>query len=291
VQLILTKVNSSKGGDRFLQKLFQTGVTSGIVATSNVNALPIALPAGSLRSMLDATIEAFQGQDSRQRRYHLSIDRKLNYALVDAVAKPTYATAPYSIITSGAGTPNTTSAKATVAPFNLTANYQHGTTKGAVFNTASSTTTTIQYLMYTQTGYAARKGPILDETVDFASPSASNPSAITKRFATSFFLERNAPLLVGSFELRGAGTAAHNLYGFSAGYAQTGASTFALVSRWKPGQWVEVVSVPLGLNGFYTVEAVDWGLEPGSYTQIIRITFNRKSPATLTSALARLKGG
>lgn len=290
VELILSKVNTAKAGDRFLQKLFSTGVTTGIAATTNTNALPIALPAGSLRSMLDATIEAFQGQDSRVRRYHISIDRKLNYTPVDSVAKPTYATAPYSIITTGAGSPNTTTAKATVAPYSLTANYQHATTKGAVINTTTSGPTTVSYLTYTQTGYAARKGPIFDDTIEFASPSASSPSALTRRFATSFFLERNSPLLVGSFELRGAGTAAHNIYGFSAGYAQTGASTFALVSRWKPGQWVEVVAAPLGLNGLYTVEAVDWSLEPGSFTQIIRVTFNRKSPATLTAVLATMKG-
>jgi hypothetical protein len=224
------------------------------------------------------------------RRYHISIDRKLNYTPVDSVAKPTYATAPYSIITTGAGSPNTTTAKATVAPYSLTANYQHATTKGAVINTTTSGPTKVSYLTYTQTGYAARKGPIFDDTIEFASPSASSPSALTRRFATSFFLERNSPLLVGSFELRGAGTAAHNIYGFSAGYAQTGASTFALVSRWKPGQWVEVVAAPLGLNGLFTVEAVDWSLEPGSFTQVIRVTFNRKSPATLTAVLARMKG-
>lgn len=290
VELILSKVNVAKAGDRFLQKLFNTSVTNGIVATTNTNALPIALPAGSLRSMLDATIEAFQGQDSRNRRYHISIDRKLNYTLVDATAKPTYATAPYSIITSGAGNPNTTTAKATVAPFSLTANYQHSTTKGAVVNTTTSAATTVTYLTYTQAGYAARKGPVFDDTIEFASPTATSTSALTRRYATSFFLERNSPLLVGSFELAGAGTAAHNIYGFSAGYAQTGASTFALVSRWKPGQWVEVVSVPLGLNGLFTVEAVDWSLQPGSYNQIIRVTFNRKSPATLTAILAKARG-
>ena len=291
VQLILAKVNSAKAGDRFLQKLFDTSVTTGISGTSNTNALPIALPAGSLRSMLDATVEAFQGQDSRVRRYHLSLDRKLNYTLVDSVAKPTYATAPYSITTSSAGTPNTTTSKATVAPFNLSVSYQHSTTKGAVFNTTSSGPTTVSYLTYTQAGYTARKGPIFDETVEFASPAATSPSAVTRRFATSFFLERSTPLLVGSFELRGAGTLAGvNDYGFSAGYAQTGASTFALVSRWKPGQWVEVVSVPLSINGYFTVEAVDWSLEPGSYTQVIRVTFNRKNPATLTALLAKSKG-
>jgi hypothetical protein len=104
--------------------------------------------------------------------------------------------------------------------------------------------------------------------------------------AKSYFLERHKPLLSGTFTLRGAGTAAHNEYGFSAGYAQTGASTFALVNRWEPGQWVEVTSAELGLSGFYRVEAVDWSLEPGAFLQVITITFNRRPQNGLTNLVS-----
>lgn len=291
VTAILSKVNGTKAGDRFLQKIFNTSVTTGISSTSNTNALPISLPAGSLRSMLDAVIEAFQGQDSRARRYHLSIDRTLNYSLVDSTAKPTFATAPYSITTSAIGNPNTTTGKATVNPFALTATYEHKTTKGAVFNTTTSGPIDIRYFKATEVGYASRIGPIFDETVEVSSPTSTSVSAVARRYATSFFLERNAPLLVGRFELRGGGTAAHNLYGFSAGYAQTGTASYALVSRWKPGQWCEVVAPSLSLSGLYTVEAVDWSLEPGSYVQKIAVTFNRKSPTSLTAAVGKLKAG
>jgi len=34
---------------------------------------------------------------------------------------------------------------------------------------------------------------------------------------------------------------------------------------------------------------VDWSLEPGSYTQIITITFNRRNPSDLASLIANLK--
>jgi hypothetical protein len=62
------------------------------------------------------------------------------------------------------------------------------------------------------------------------------------------------------------------------GYAQTGVSTFALVPRWEPGQYVEVTCSQLGLSGMYRVEQVDWSLDSGSFTQRIKITFNAKSP-------------
>ena len=93
-------------------------------------------------------------------------------------------------------------------------------------------------------------------------------------------------MLSGQFTIRGAGTQSFNQYGFSAGYAQTGVSTFALVNRWEPGQWVEVVSAGLGLSGFYRVEQVEWTLEPGSYTQVITVRFNRKNPTDLATLVA-----
>jgi len=222
--------------------------------------------------------------------------------LVDAAASaPTYATAPYSIIVTGAGTPNTSTAKATVAPFNLSVNWNHETAKAAMFTIPSTAGAGLtQVWAYTDlsndsTGgtaaqvYTARPGaPQLDAIVEFPT-AVSNPGAQIQRAAAAWFQERHKPLLSGSFELRGAGTAAWNQYGFGSGYAQTGASTFALVEGWKPGQWVEVTAAGLGLSGFYRVEQVDWALEPGSYVQRIRVTFNRKNPSDLATIVAGQK--
>jgi hypothetical protein len=97
-------------------------------------------------------------------------------------------------------------------------------------------------------------------------------------------------MLSGQFTLKGAGTAAHNTLGFVNGYAQTGASSFALVSGWQPGQWVEVVSVSLGLSGLYRVEQVDFSLEPGTYIAIITVSFSRKNPNDVAALIARLGG-
>ena len=296
---LLALTNQYKSTDYPLQRVMSTSGTANIVGgTVYANGPAIQFSSCSLRSALDTVIETYAGSDVKERRYYVDLAGTLNYKLVDAAAKPTYATAPYSIIVTGAGDPNTTTAKATVAPYNLSVNWDHSTIKNAQFTLPAAgadapLTTVLAYSdMYDEDGarvFATRSGaPVFDEVVDF--PGASNnQGAQIARAAAAYFIERYKPMLSGSFTLRGAGTAAHNNLGFSAGYAQTGASTFALVSRWEPGQWVEITAAGLGLSGFYRVEQVDWSLEPGSYTQIITITFNRRNPSDLASLIANLK--
>jgi hypothetical protein len=299
VKNLLALTNQYKSTDYPLQRVMSTSGTSNIVGgTVYASGPAIQFASCSLRSALDTVIETYAGSDVKERRYYVDLAGTLNYKLVDSAAKPTYATAPYSIIVTGAGTPNTTTGKATVAPYNLSVNWDHSTTKNAQFTLPAAgqgvpLTTVLSYAeMYDEDGarvFATRGGaPVFDEVVDF--PGASNnQGAQIARAAAAYFIERYKPMLSGSFTLRGAGTAAHNQYGFSAGYAQTGVSSFALVSRWEPGQWVEITAAGLGLSGLYRVEQVDWSLEPGSYTQIITITFNRRNPSDLASLIANLK--
>jgi hypothetical protein len=296
---LLALTNQYKSADQPLQRVLSTSSTANITGgTVYASGPAIQFSSCSLRSALDTVIETYAGSDVKERRYYVDLSGTLNYKLVDATAKPTYANAPYSIITTGAGTPNTTTGKATVAPYNLSVNWDHSTTKNAQFTLPAAgqgvpLTTVLAYTdVYDEDGvraYSTRSGaPVFDEVVDF--PGASNnQGAQIARAAAAYFIERHKPMLSGSFTLRGAGTAAHNQYGFSAGYAQTGVSTFALVSRWEPGQYVEITAAGLGLSGLYRVEQVDWSLEPGSYTQIITITFNRRNPSDLASLIANLK--
>ena len=296
---LLALTNQYKSTDYPLQRVLSTSGTANIVGgTVYANGPAIQFASCSLRSALDTVIETYAGSDVKERRYYVDLAGTLNYKLVDAAAKPTYASAPYSIIVTGAGTPNTTTGKATVAPYNLSVNWDHSTIKNAQFTLPAAgadapLTTVLAYSdMYDEDGarvFATRSGaPVFDEVVDF--PGASNnQGAQIARAAAAYFIERYKPMLSGSFTLRGAGTAAHNNLGFSAGYAQTGASSYALVSRWEPGQWVEITAAGLGLSGYYRVEQVDWSLEPGSYTQIITITFNRRNPSDLASLIANLK--
>ena len=299
VKNLLALTNQYKSTDYPLQRVMSTSGTANIVGgTVYANGPAIQFASCSLRSALDTVIETYAGSDVKERRYYVDLAGTLNYKVVDATAKPTYASAPYSIIITGAGTPNTTTGKATVAPYNLSVNWDHSTIKNAQFTLPAQgggapLTTVLAYSdMYDEDGtrvFATRSGaPVFDEVVDF--PGASNnQGAQVARAAAAYFIERYKPMLSGSFTLRGAGTAAHNNLGFSAGYAQTGVSTFALVSRWEPGQWVEITAAGLGLSGYYRVEQVNWSLEPGSYTQIITITFNRRNPSDLASLIANFK--
>jgi hypothetical protein len=294
VQELLGTTNAFHDTDYPLQRTFNTTGTANIVGgTAYTNQEAIQFPSTSLRSALDTIIETFSG-DGKERRYFIGLDGTLNYRLVDGTAKPTYATAPLSITTdAGAGNPNTTTAKATIAPYSLTVAWNHETTKSVMMTIPSTSgtpfTSVFQYNdLVDATGtaiFATRSGPLLDEVVDYPT-AVKNPGAVVQRAAVAYFTERHKPLLSGQFTLRGAGTQSFNAYGFSAGYAQTGASTFALVSRWEPGQWVEVTSAGLGLSGLYRVEQVDWNLEPGSYTQVITVRFNRKNPTDLAALIA-----
>ena len=138
---------------------------------------------------------------------------------------------------------------------------------------------------YVDSGYTLRPvSPRFDDVVE-APTRSTNVQAELGRVATAFFLERHKPILSGSLTIRGRGTESFNQYGFNSGYAQTGASTFALVEGWKPGQWVDITCAELGLSGLYRIEQVDWTLEPGSFTSAITITFNRRPASTLTHLL------
>ena len=216
------------------------------------------------------------------------MNRALNYKLVDTASKPTYATAPYKIITTGTQNPNTTSAAATVFPYSLDVSYDYNTVKSALFNISAEAGDGVSKVQtYLDADYTERKGgPVFDEVVDYPT-SSTNPAGAVARAAKSYFLEQHIPMQTITFTLRGAGTAAHNADGFSAGYYQTGAATFALQKRWEPGQWVSITSAELGLSGLYRVEQVDWNLMPGSFFQEIRITANRRTPNNIVDIIKK----
>ena len=294
VQSALSTVNTWKSKDYAIQRLVSTSTTTKIVGagSNSVNSTGITVPAGSLRSILDSLVEAYGGQDKKERRYYIDLNRRLNYALVDPTAKPTYADAPYKIITTGTQNTDTTSAAATLIPYSLSVSYDHGTVKSALFNVSAESTTVApvsKIVNYVDAGYTARaNAPVFDDVVSYPTASTS-PADSVKRAAASYFLERRLPILTGTLVLRGAGAAAFNKYGFSSGYYQTGASSFALQNRWEPGQWVSITCTELGLSGLYRVEQVDWSLEPGAFMQVITITFNRKNYNTLSAQVARGK--
>ena len=293
VQELLNQTNNFHIEDYTLQRTFNTAGTANIVGgTAKNNGEAIQFPSTSLRSALDTMVETFSG-DGKERRYYIGLDGTLNYKLVDASTQPVYATAPYAITTASAGNPDTTTGKATVAPYSLTVNWDYDTTKNVMMSvpnlTGSAYTAVYGYEDLTDNDgnqlYATRSGPKFDAVVDYPT-GVRNPAGQVQRAAAAYFTERHKSMLSGQFTLRGAGKAAHNLYGFSAGYGLNSSGVPTLVSRWEPGQWVEESSAPLGLSGLYRVEQVDWSLEPGSYTQVINVSFNRKNPSDLAMLIA-----
>jgi hypothetical protein len=296
VENLLKTTNAFHDTDYALQRTFNTSGTANIVGgTATRNGDAIQFPSTSLRSALDTVVETYMG-DGKERRYFVGLDGTLNYLLVDPANKPAYATAPYLITTdSVAGTPNVASgtARSSIAPYSLSVNWDHETTKNVMVTipalSGAPVTSVFAYSDFVDPDgsalFATRSGPVFDEVVDYPT-AARNPAAQAQRAATAFLTERHKPMLSGEFTLRGAGTVAHNQYGFSAGYAQTGVSSYALVERWQPGQWVEVNSAGLGLSGLYRVEQVEWTLEPSSYMQNITVKFNRKNPSDLANLIA-----
>ena len=297
VKTLLQTVNNTKAQDAALQRIFNTAGTASISGgTAYSLGVPLQFQPANLRDGLDTIVEAFSGQDTKLRRYHIDNKGNLNYNLVDPLSVPTYATAPYVITTdSAAGTPNTSTGKASVAPYNLSVSYDHDTTKTAMFvatNQAAPTRSSV--LTYTElyepdSGdalYPVRENaPRFDRIVEFPTANTNVQMAI-ERAAKSYFLEGRLPMLSGQFTLRGAGTAAWNANGFVSGYAQTGTATYSLVDSWQPGQWVEVNSASLNLSGLYRVEQVDLSFEPGSYVAIVTVSFNRKNPNDLSRLIA-----
>ena len=299
VKQMLSAVNNWHSADYPLQRLLDTTGTANISGGSAYKpSEAIYLPSTSLRSALDTIVETYQS-DTRLRRYYISPQGKLNWSLIDADAVPTYATAPYKIVVNGPGSPNTTTGAATVAAYNLTVTYDHDTVKRAQFNIPADKNGGQINTVFTYTDpaqgnggtaavgtavplYTERPGAAIFETVvDF--PNATK--SLLEVAAAAWFKERHQPMLSGQFELRGAGTAAHNTQGFFKGYYQTGASTFALTA-WAPGQFVDIEAPGLDLTGKYRVEQVSLSFEPASYRQIIGVTFNRKNPVDLASIIA-----
>lgn len=366
VKTILRNINAYKFDDYALQRILNTADETQIVGTPNtVSTLERRMPTDTLRSQLDAVLEALTAEDGKQRRYWVNAAGQLALQVVDVTAKPAYATAPYKIIVSGAGTPNTITTAATVTPYTLETTYDHQTTKNIILSVANESTQTEQIFQrdYVEAGYAVRpNAPKFDEIVE--SPTTAVGSGLGKAVdlaAKTYFLERREPILSASFRLVGAGTASHNNLGFSAGYAfltlgtmssasRTGSTvtitmasahglasgaeviiagitgaagtsmngTFTctvttttaftytaagtagsgtvtaataygakLVSKWEPGQWVDVTAAELGLSGLYRVEQVDWQLSRGSFLQELTITINRTPTRTMTALLKK----
>lgn len=290
VNQALSALHDYKAADYAFQRSFNTASTAFVSASTTLkNKTNVEIETQGIRGVLDTIAEIFQGLDGKPRRYFVDAIGNLNYKSVASTDQPTYATAPYKLITAGTQNPNTTTAAATLIPYTLSIGYDYGATKSGIPLANAGTVYQPAVSTYQDYGYAERKNSPLFDDIFPETEVATGTRSNSYRYGNSFFLQAHPPLLSGVATFRGAGTAAHNQYGFNAGYAQTGASTFALVKSWAPGQWVNIECAELGLSGLYRIEQVDWTLERGSFTQVITIVFSYKPQATFTRLLASVK--
>lgn len=237
VQNIVSGVNQYKLDDYALQRIINTGDLSAIIGTTGTVAkVERQAPPDTLRSLLDLVIEAFQAEDNKVRRYWVNAAGQIAFQVVDTTAKPAFGNAPYKIIVSGAGTPNTITTAATVAPFSLELVYDHETTKQVTVSVPNQTTNLeeIYTRTYTESGYANRpNAPRFDALLDAPAASGNGQTIFraVEAAATQYFLERREPVLSAKFTLAGAGTASFNDLGFNAGYAFLNLGTISTASR------------------------------------------------------------
>ena len=238
---ILSVANAYKSEDYPFQRLLSTSDTSQIVgANTVVTTDAIQFSATSLRSAMDTIIETFTA-DARPRRYFIDLAGRLNYEVIDSTAQPLYPDAPYALTTNAIGSPNTSTTKATVNPYNLSVTWDHDTTKQALFNIPAlnvGTNNVSRIVDYDDISSAdgtsvfpTRAGaPKLAAVVDYPT-AVKNPGAQVQRAAQAFYHERYAPLLTARATLRGGGTAAWNSLGFFSGYGAKTIGTIASASR------------------------------------------------------------
>lgn len=223
VQGLMGLALQSKGVDYPFLRLFDVTNFSQLTRAATKSRISISTSATTLRGALDALVEAYQGIDGKQRRYYVNLDGVLVYEIADD-AKPPTATAPYKIVTASIGSPNTSTAAASVNPYDLSIEWDQDTTKRALFTTATRTGAPIADLIKFDspdalgTAYTRPGAPYFDEILDY--PNNADDRLVTRQDAArAYFVERYAPILRGSFELRGGGTATWNNLGFSSGYA------------------------------------------------------------------------
>lgn len=142
----------------------------------------------------------------------------------------------------------------------------------------------VSYGLYVRTGTA----PNQIVTVTLATPHGLSTGALTTITGLTGAAGTSMNVTNGTVTVTSDYTFTYQSTGTNGTVSGTAAtiSSINLIPRWEPGQWVDIAAAELGLTGLYRVEAVDWSLEPGSFQQIITVTFNRRPTKLLTKLLS-----
>jgi hypothetical protein len=295
---------------------FSTG-TSGRAANRlivNTNTTPTymgtAVPVGqllmvpgTLRACLDTIREAAEAVDGEQRRYWVAPNGTINYARL-GTAVPTYATAPFKVVTTATYSPyGSASAAATLQVRSLNVSLDHDVivkkarfimnevlsqydakVSGGVYTVKDPYGRVYDQADPNGAGMTTRNGPRPEALITVTpmpkrvSGSVQWSNKITdygkKYFGTDTYPNRAAPQRSISFSVRGADPT-NNPYGFVKGYRQTAPSTFVLQDGWEAGQYVSIESSSLDLSGLYRIESLSMSFEPGSMIRQYDMTCER----------------
>jgi hypothetical protein len=267
---------------------------------------------GTLRACLDNIKDAAEAYDGEQRRYWVAPSGRINYARL-GTATPTYATAPFKVVTTPTYNPyGSAAAAATLQVRNLSVALDHDViVKKARFvmnEVVSQYDAKISGGAYTVkdpygrvydqaapngAGMTTRNGPRPETLITVTPMPRRTPGSVQwsdkitdygkKYFGTDAYPNRAAPQRSITFTVRGADPT-NNPYGFVKGYRQTAPSTFVLQDGWEAGQYVEINDATtiggntvniLGLGGLYRIELLSMSFEPGSMIRQYEVTCER----------------
>ena len=294
-----TSGTSGRTANRLIVATNTTPTYTGTAVTvGNIKLVP-----GTLRSCLDSIKEAAEGVDGEQRRYWVAPSGTIQWARLGA-ATPTYANAPFKIVTTGTFDPvGSVSTPSTLQPRSLLVSLDHDAIiKKARFIMSeawSKLDSQISGGSYTVSdpygrvydaaspngaGMSTRTGPRPEGIIQVnpVPTRADGPtywsSKITtyanKFFGTNTYPNRAAPLRSITLSIAGAG-ASPNQYGYQSGYRQTAPTTFVLQTGWEAGQYLNIEASALDLSGLYRIETISMGFEPGSMQRRFDLTCER----------------
>jgi hypothetical protein len=288
--------------DAATRRLINTSVISGSGKTATravfdagyvptaINSVVSKIAVSTLRGAMDTISEAAGGSDTVARKYWIDANGRINYSKKTA---PTYANAPFEIVTNAAlsdptGSGGTTTSKLTATQ--MAVQYDHEQIIKKVFTRCGDFDSALDDATdpYTRTynlsgqsgpGFTTRQGAIPMALVDL--PEVKGVTNTTRddfidKFGNGMLAMRAQPMRTVRITVAGANLSqtlnpAHD-YGYAQGYKQTAASTYTLATAILPDQWIKVTAPALGIAGeLLRIEAVTWSFAKGTTEATLEI--------------------
>ena len=283
-RLVNTSVISGSG------KTAQRAIFDASYTPVSISAVVKKIAVSTLRGAMDTVAEAAGGADTVARKYWIDANGRINYSKKTA---PTYATAPFEIVTNPTlanptGSGGTTTSKLTAS--NLAVQYDHeqiikraflrcGDFDSALDDATDPYTRTYNLSGNSGPGLTTRRGAIPNALIDLPEVKGLTNSTrddFIDKFGNGMLAIRSQPMRTVKIMIAGANLSqtsnpAHD-YGYTQGYKQTGPSSYQLVYALLPDQWIKVTAPALGIAGeLLRIEAVTWSFAKGTTEATLEI--------------------